>query len=64
MLRRISKNALFSEKTVKNHMWEDTAILRERGLLVTKINVTFFVRNEVSNIFHKTFCGMQFPLDF
>ncbi len=52
MLSHSFKNVAFSEKTVKNYLWEDTAVLRGRGRLVTKINVTFFVGNEVINIFH------------
>ncbi len=51
MLSRGFKNAAFAEKIVKNHLWEDMAVLRERGRLVTKINITFFVGNEVLNIF-------------
>ncbi len=32
----------------------DMAILKGRGRLVTKINVTYFVGNVVLNIFHLT----------
>ncbi len=39
---------------MRNHLWEDATILRERGRLVKKINITFFVENEVLNIFHST----------
>ncbi len=41
-----------SEKIVKNHLWEVVTILRGKGRLATKINITFFVRNEILNIFH------------
>ncbi len=54
MLKPTSKNATFSEKTVKTHLWDDMAILRGRSHLVTKINVTFFVGNGILNIFHLT----------
>ncbi len=39
---------------LKKHLSEDVTILRERGLLATKFNVTFFGGNEVLNIFHAT----------
>ncbi len=42
------------KKIAKNHLCEDVTVLRERGCLVTKININFFVRNEVFNIFHVT----------
>ncbi len=52
MLRRSSKNAAFSEETVKIRLWEDMNVFRGRGRLRTKINITLFVGNEVLNIFH------------
>ncbi len=54
MLNHSFKNTAFSEKIVKNHLWENMAVLRDRGRLVTKINITFFVENEVLHIFHRT----------
>ncbi len=35
-------------------MWEDMTILRGREHSATKISITFFVGNEVLNIFHLT----------
>ncbi len=48
------KKAVFSEKIVKNHLWEDMTDLGGGGRrhLITKINTTFFVRSKVLNIFH------------
>ncbi len=55
MLSRSFKNTVFSEKVVEDRLGEDMAVLRRRGRLVTKINITFFVGNEVLNIFIEQF---------
>ncbi len=46
--------SIYFEKIAKNHLQEDTTILRGRECLATKINITIFVGNEVLNIFHLT----------
>ncbi len=55
---KFDKNEVYSsiyvEKITKNHLWEDMTVLRRRGRLMTKINTTFLVGNEVPNIFHRT----------
>ncbi len=38
------------KKIVKNHLWEDTTIMRGKGVSGYKNQYTFFVRNEVLNI--------------
>ncbi len=48
------KKTLLSEKTVKNHSWKDLNVLKGRGRLATKINITFFVGNEILNVFYLT----------
>ncbi len=52
--RKTRCSSIYVEKIVKNHLWEDITILRGRGCLATKININFFVRNKVLNIFHIT----------
>ncbi len=47
-----SKEAIFLEKTVNNHLWEDMTVLMGGGYLATKINITFFVGIDVLNSFH------------
>ncbi len=52
-------SSINDEKIVKNHLWEDMTILRRRGCLATKININFFVRNKVLNIFHVTIFSIK-----
>ncbi len=49
-----SKTAVLSEKTAKNPSVGGDDRFEGRGRLGTTINVTFFVRIEVLNIFHLT----------
>ncbi len=60
-------SSIYVEKIVKNHLWENVTILRGRGCLVTKININFFVRNKVLNIFQITIFKKKeqyFPKNF
>ncbi len=52
--RSFSKKAIFSEKNARNHLWGDMTVLRGKVCLAIKINITFFVGNEVLNIFYST----------
>ncbi len=51
---RVSKKAVFLEKTAKNPFVRGHDRFERRGRLATKINVTFFVGIDVLNIFHLT----------
>ncbi len=48
----IYKNSV-SRKNCENHTW-DMTVLKGRRPLVTKIDTTFFVENEVLNMFYLT----------
>ncbi len=52
--KTLGYSSIYVEKIVINHLWEDMTILRGRGFQATKININFFVRNELLNIFHIT----------
>ncbi len=39
-----SKKAVFSEKTAKNSFWGPKSLLKGRGRLAMKMNITFFMR--------------------
>ncbi len=53
-LNKFLKKTVFSEKTIKKHSWKDMTVLKGRVCLATKINVTFFVGNEVLHVFYET----------
>ncbi len=46
-----SKKAVFSEKTAKPQFLGPKSLLKGRGSPATKMNITFFMGNEVLNIF-------------
>ncbi len=49
-----STKAVFSEKTAKPQFLGHKSLLKGRGRRTTKMNITFFMGNEVLNIFHLT----------
>ncbi len=52
LFKSFFKKAVFSEKkTVKNRFWGPESLLKGRGCLATKMNVTFFMGNEILIIF-------------
>ncbi len=51
-LNKFFKNSNIFQKTAKNLLWEDMTNLRGKGCLLTKMNITLFVGNEVLNIFY------------
>ncbi len=46
-----SKKTVFSEKTTKPQFLGPKSLLKERGCQGMKMNITFFMENEVLNIF-------------
>ncbi len=45
-----TEKAISSEKTAKNHFWGTQSFSRGRGLPTTKVNILFFITNDVLNI--------------